>query len=137
MCTYLLLFFISCTQKTSHLDLFFGKLVNHINNELILNDIKSYSQDSLHLMLGVFGSEYNELVEKLKYEQEWQSPLDSSLIIPYWSSRNQILLFAFQKYLNQETIDLDEIQNKIEQEHIRYEREMVKKKKLHKKEPAR
>lgn len=130
----LILVLTACAKEPSHLHAFFKKLESEIINESILEDISTYSKDSLALMLPIFRIECNELLEDLHYNQELQDLIDSSSVSPFSHLREQMLLFAFQKHLNKQTIDLDKIIYEIQQAEVSSHGKMLRDEELHKKE---
>ncbi|HMQ70531.1 MAG TPA: hypothetical protein PKC58_16265 [Ignavibacteria bacterium] len=109
--TIILIFVLfSCNNYDHGTDEIFREMERSTNNKKILNDIKTFPSDSLYNLLPVFRAEFQEYLDQVDFERNLieNSPqlLDSE--------QEVIKLFAFQKYLNSDDIDVQKILTEIE-----------------------
>lgn len=134
MLLFSLVSIMGCISDSSKLTSFFEELEESIGNELIINEIKTISKDSLRYILPVFEIESKQLIQKLHYEKELNGLMNPHLAKPFSSSRGEVLLFAFQKHLNRENISLREIQIEIQEVKKNLKEKMVKEEAFYEKE---
>lgn len=121
ICISIILTFTCCTKSKSHLLVFFDALKVQINNESLLNDIRSFPQDSLYFFEPIFHNEFHLLLSKMENEIKLNSLVDSNFLEPNsLISREELFLFAFQKYLRKENINLNKVKKEIELKNSRY-----------------
>lgn len=129
---FLILFF-SCS-KDSRLPNFLKKLESNIGNEIVIEAIKQSNKDSLIFILPVFRVEYLRLTQKLDNKDKISDLIKSNLTEPFFASNEEILLFAFHRYLNQQKLDLEQIQVEIQQTRTAHKEKMKREKEFHEKE---
>lgn len=122
----IILFSTSCVENNREINNLFNALEKQINNEKVLNHIKTFHQDSSNLLLPIFSPQYRDLKE-VYFSIEEDTFTDSSLY-----SDEEIMLFAFQKYLNQQPIDLGVIQDEVKESKMRLKIKRDKKEVLYK-----
>ncbi len=76
--------------------------------------MKYTSQDSLRSIVHLFRAEYYNQVQEMGFKKEWPPFIDSSFAKMNYADLDIIMFFAFQKYLNNEHIDLEEIREEVE-----------------------
>lgn len=98
----------SCNKK-SPLIPFYQQLENEIGNQEILDRYRHLTKDSLDIMYQSFKKEYQNVFEISENKNAINTYLDSENINKTENYRWHIILFGFQKYLNNQPIDLEEL----------------------------
>lgn len=114
---FLILFYTSCVEETPKTC--FEKIKKSFEREEILNYIKVYPQDSLPYVYPFFLRACEQFQKEMDCQKEIEDWLDTNLIPTDRTLRDRIIILAFQKYLNNKEIDLEEIQFEIREERKR------------------
>jgi len=124
---FLLLSFciFSCVEENSEIKKIFISFEEGVQNRNILIPIQTSSQDSLSSLLSVFSAEYRPFLEK-RYPSKNKNELLKTLSDLHVPTNHEIMLFAFQKYLNQQPINLDVIRKEIKELEIKFRQKITK-----------
>lgn len=131
---FLMIFLFSCTNKKSTyypIKECFEKIEKNIKNDKALNHMKTCSLDSLTYVFPIFKREFEKIQEKTDCNRQIEDFFDLHSIPNNPVLRDEVLILAFQKYLNQYKIDLNEIQDEIKgKKLIKVKREKIEEQKL-------
>ena len=110
----ILLLIVSCKDKNTQLNHFFKELQNNIESEKFLNYVKTLPEDSLHLISGILYGEVKMVITDSKSIEEIDKIIIDSLVEKLnIEEKVEVLVIAFQKYLNDEKYDLDQIKDNV------------------------
>lgn len=104
----LIILAFSCNNK-SPLIPFYQQLENRIEDKEVLKKIKKLPQDSLYAQYQFFKEEYREVYGISNNKIRINAYLDSENIDTSVNYRWNIILLGFRKYLNKQTINIEQI----------------------------
>lgn len=111
---FLLLLLIACKNENAALIDDFERLEESIESDRFLHNLKTLPEDSLHRVAGIFYGEVTSMIKDLKRKKEKHPETIDSLITKLNREQKiEILVIAFQKYLNGVGFNLENIENQV------------------------
>lgn len=117
-------YFTGCLNQKKQEASFFESLKKR-GNKSLLSYIQQKHDDSLYKIQRDFVGLYPEyMLNSFQSKRAWPSFLDSNFTKENLYIMDEILLFSFKRYLNNEQINLEKIKCEVEESNLRYKKEV-------------
>lgn len=117
-------YFTGCLNQKKQETSFFESLKKR-GNKSLLSYIQQKHDDSLYKIQRDFVGLYPEyMLNSFQSKRAWPSFLDSNFTKENLYIMDEILLFSFKRYLNNEQINLEKIKCEVEESNLRYKKEV-------------